>query len=64
MSKALTNSLTLLKELKMQFSVTEPPSPVLAERSYGSIKRTNNGHRLKLLEDDVSSLMSTIDAIF
>lgn len=48
----------------MQFSVTEPPSPMIPERTYGSIKRTNNGHRTRLLEDDVNSLMSTIDAIF
>lgn len=46
----------------MQFSNNDSsPAP---ERNYGSIKRTNNLLRTKMFEEDVASLMSTIDNIF
>jgi len=48
----------------MQFSANESHS--IPERTYGSIKRNsnNNTHKVRLLEDDVNSLMATIDNIF
>lgn len=47
MSKALSNSLALLKEMKQQFSIAEnSPTP---ERTYGSIKRTGNIQKSKVL---------------
>lgn len=46
----------------MQFPANE--NPTLPERTYGSIKRTNNMQKTKMLEEDVSSLMNAIDNIF
>jgi hypothetical protein len=48
--------------MKMQFPANE--NPTLPERTYGSIKRTNNMQKTKMLEEDVSSLMNAIDNIF
>lgn len=62
MNRTLTNSISMLKEMKMQFPTNENyPIP---QRTYGSIKKTNNIQRTKMLEEDVSSLMMTIDHIF
>lgn len=47
MSKALSSSLALLKEMKQQFSMADnSPTP---ERPYGSIKRTGNVQKSKVL---------------
>lgn len=67
MSKALANSLSLLKEIKAQLTTeSDAPLPIPSDpRTYGSIKRANNQQsQWKKFEEDISNLMTRIDNIF
>ena len=62
MSRNLTNTISMLNDLKTQFA-PKPESP-LNDKAYGSIKRANRQPRTRNLEEDVAELMCRIDIIF
>lgn len=68
MSKSISNSMALIKEMRMQYQSGD--GALGPERVYGSIKRSNPltsmnyMSRAKIFEDDVNSLLNNIEMIF
>lgn len=62
MSRALTNSMALINQMRLQY--TNNDNSGIPQRAYGSIKRMNVSQKSKVLEQDLNALMNTIDNIF